>query len=162
MPQSKIAVYAGSFDPMTLGHLDVLTRAAKLFDRVIVGVGVNSNKPPVFSVEERLEIIRTIAHECKNVTVLAFTGLVVEFARQQGACCIVRGLRSEADFSFEMPMAQMNRHLANDIEVVFLPTTEAYCYVSSSLVREVASYGGSVRTLVPPLVADKLAEKFKR
>lgn len=157
----RIAIYPGSFDPMTLGHLDVLQRAAKLFDEVVVGVGVNSQKPTLFSTAERVEMIELMSRDFGNVMVRAFSGLVVDFAKDLGACAMIRGLRSEADFSFEMPMAQMNRQLAKHLEVLFMPTTERYCYISSSLVREVAAYKGDVSPMVPALVADKLAEKFQ-
>ena len=157
----KIAIYPGSFDPMTLGHLDILERASRLFDEVIVGVGINSQKPACFTAEERVQMLAAVSSSMGNVSVKSFSGLVVDFAAASGAQAMVRGLRSEADFSFEMPMAQMNRQLAKSLEVVFLPTTEKYCYISSSLVREVAAYQGDVSSMVPPLVASKLSEKFQ-
>ena len=155
----KTAVYPGSFDPFTLGHLDVLERATAIFDKVVVAVLENPAKTPLFSVEERIEMIREsmAANGNDKVEVAAFDGLTVEFAQEVGATSIVRGLRAGSDFESEFQMALMNRKLAPDITTVFLMTSFANVFLSSSLIKEVARLGGDVGFAVPPSVAGRLA-----
>jgi pantetheine-phosphate adenylyltransferase len=159
------AVYPGTFDPITNGHLDILERALALFDRVIVAIGVNERKQPLFSVEERHTYIRDAMAELGHHDRLEFTsfsGLLVDLCRAKGATVIVRGLRALADFEYEFQFAHMNRRLAPGIDSVFLMTDERNHYVSSSLVKEVASLGGDVTGLVPPAVQRALVEKFRK
>ena len=153
----KIAIYPGSFDPFTLGHLDILERASGIFDRVIVAVLRNPNKTPLFSVDERMEMIRESVDGNERVSVDAFEGLTVEFAQRVGAAAIVRGLRATSDFESEFQMALFNRKLAPGVTTVFLMTSFANVFLSSSLVKEVASHGGDVEFAVPPSVATRLA-----
>jgi len=161
----KVAVYPGTFDPITNGHLDILERALALFDRVIVTIAVNQRKQPLFTVEERIGFIRAamnaLGHD-DRLDYTSFDGLLVDFARDKGATVIVRGLRALADFEYEFQFAHMNRRLAPGIDSVFLMTDERNHYVSSSLVKEVASLGGDVTGLVPPDVQRALAEKFRK
>lgn len=153
----KIAVYPGSFDPFTLGHLDILERACGIFDRVIVGVLRNPGKTPMFTVEERMEMIRESLEGDGRIDVDSFEGLTVEFARAVGAVAIVRGLRATSDFESEFQMALFNRKLAPGVTTVFLMTSFANVFLSSSLIKEVASHGGDVEFAVPPSVAHRLA-----
>ena len=139
----KIAVFAGSFDPFTLGHEDIVNQALRVFSRLIIGVGQSGSKKPLFSADERVTIIKEIFETRPEVSVEAFEGLVVDFARSRNASCLVRGLRTEADFSYEMPMAMTNQKIADDIQTVF-PTKSQYAYVSSSLVKELGIHGGDV------------------
>ena len=145
------AVYPGTFDPVTNGHLDVITRAAKLFDCVIVGVLHNSAKSPLFSVEERVNILTKVTETVPNIRVASFSGLSIDFARENKANAIVRGLRAITDFDFELQMAQTNRVLAPDIDTMFLTTSLEYAYLSSTTVKEVAVFGGDITKFVPPL-----------
>lgn len=156
----RIAVYPGSFDPATNGHLDVLTRAAGIFDQVIVCVFRNAGKTPVFTPEERVEMLREATSHLPNVTVDMSADLTVRFAREAGAKVIIKGVRVMSDFESELKMAQMNKHLAPDIETVFITTATEYAFVSSSLVKEVASYGGNIAGLVPDSVAQRLRQRF--
>lgn len=156
----RIAVYPGSFDPATNGHLDVLSRAAGIFDRLIVCVFRNAGKTPVFSPEERVEMLREATAHLPNVAVDMSDDLTVRFAQQAGATVIIKGLRVMSDFENELKMAQMNKHLAPEIETVFMTTATEYAFVSSSLVKEVAGYGGDVTGLVPDSVARRLRERF--
>jgi pantetheine-phosphate adenylyltransferase len=158
---SRIAVYAGSFDPITHGHEDLILRSLAFVDRVLVAVAVNVAKEPLFSVEERVALIRQ-AVQHPAVEVHAFEGLLVDFARAAGAAVLLRGLRAMSDFEYEYQMALMNRELAPAMETVFLVPTGDLTYVSSSLVREVARFGGDVSRLVHPAVADALRAKFPR
>jgi len=160
--QNTVAIYPGSFDPMTNGHLDIIQRGAKLFDEVIVAVLVNSEKAPLFTAEERVEMMRTILKE-NGVTVRVdtFGGLLVTYAQKQKAQVIVRGIRAVSDYEYELQMALMNRRLEPRIETVFMMPSEAYSYLSSRLVREVFKLGGSVEGLVPPLVEKMLRSKIK-
>lgn len=158
----RVAVYPGSFDPITNGHVDIIQRGARLFDRIIVAVLVNPDKQPLFSVEERVETAREVFRGEPEVEVDAFEGLLIDFARQRRASVIVRGLRAVSDFEFEFQMALMNRRLAPDIETVFMMPAEAYTYISSRLVREVFTLGGTVQGLVPDLVEARLRRKFAR
>jgi len=157
-----IAIYPGSFDPITNGHLDIIQRGAKLFDEVIISILVNPEKAPLFTLEERVAMIHTILNDqFSNVKVDTFEGLLVEYAMRQNAQVIVRGIRAVSDYEYELQMALMNRRLEPRIETVFMMPAEAYSYLSSRLVREVFKFGGSVEGLVPPLVQQKLTEKMK-
>lgn len=163
MPVSmkRLAIYPGSFDPPTLGHLDVIRRASNLFDELIVAVGVNSSKTPLLSLEKRVEGLRLSAAHIPNVRVDSFSGLLIEYVRAQNSKAIVRGLRATADFEYEFQMALMNRRLASDIETVFLMTNSEHSYLSSSMVREVAQLGGKFTELVPEPVAKLVEEALK-
>jgi pantetheine-phosphate adenylyltransferase len=156
---ARLAICPGSFDPLTNGHLDIIRRGARLFDRVVVAILGNVEKQPLFSVEERLEIARTVFAGLPGVEVDAFEGLLVEYARRRGASAIIRGLRAISDFEYEMQMALMNRRLHDDVETVFMMPAESYSYVSSRLVKEVFALGGNVTGLVPPLVEARLRDK---
>jgi len=159
----SIAVYPGTFDPITNGHLDILTRALNLVDRVIVTVAPNLRKQPLFSADERIQFIRdAMPHAGARLEFEKFDGLLVDFCRQRGATVIVRGLRALADFEYEFQFAHMNRRLAPGVDTVFFMTDERNHYVSSSLVKEVASLGGDVTGLVPPAVVAALAAKYQR
>jgi pantetheine-phosphate adenylyltransferase len=158
-PTKKVAVYAGSFDPVTLGHLDVARRAAHLFDRVIVGVAQRPDKHPLFTLRERVELIRESVKDLPGVEVEGFHGLLVDFVRRKGACAVVRGLRAVMDFDYEFQMALTNRKLAAQVETVFFVPSEKYFYLSSSLVRELACVGGQLSCFVPPAVERALARK---
>ena len=158
----KIAIYPGSFDPITNGHLDIIMRGAKLFDVLIVAVLVNAEKAPLFTAAERVEMIRALIKDpITNVRVDTFDGLLVEYARRQKVNVIVRGVRAVSDYEFELQMALMNRRLEPSIETVLMMPSEAYSYVSSRIVREVFSFGGSVDGLVHPLVKKRMAEKIR-
>ncbi len=156
------AIYPGSFDPITKGHLDVIRRAAKLFDEVVVAVAFNDQKKTLFRAEERVSMIEEVVQGEANILVARFDGLLVEFARDQQAVAVVRGLRAVSDFEFEFQMALMNRKLEPTIETVFLTPREEYTYLSSRIVKEIARLGGSVEAFVPSSVAKALAERFKR
>jgi pantetheine-phosphate adenylyltransferase len=156
----RIAVYPGSFDPLTNGHLDILARGRRLADRVIVGILDHEEKTPLFTVEERMAMIREIVGGDTSISVSSFTGLLVEFAMRSGATIIVRGLRAVSDYEYELQMALMNRRLAPGIETVFLMAKEEYSYVSSRLVKELARLGGDVTGLVPNLVRQRLGDRF--
>lgn len=158
-PSPRIALFPGTFDPLTNGHLDLIRRAAGLFDRVVVSVLVNADKRPLFSVPERMHAIRASTTALPNVTVESFGGLLVAHARETGASVLVRGVRGVADFEYEWQMALMNRHLDSGIDTVFLMPSEQNTYVSSRLVREIAALGGRVDDLVPPAVADLIAAR---
>ena len=159
---TRIAIYPGSFDPPTRGHEDVIRRSLRLADRVIVAVATNSAKQPLFSIEERLAMLRAAVPDEPNVSFEAFDGLLAEFAVRVGATLIVRGLRAVGDFEYEFQMALMNRRLHPSLETVFLVPAVDLTYLSSSLVREVARYGGDVSGLVPASVADALTARFRR
>ena len=154
------AVYPGTFDPFTRGHLDLVERALRLFPRVIVAIADNPQKTPLFSTEERRAIIQDATRHLHGLEIDAFHGLLVNYARDRGAKAVIRGLRAVSDFEIEFQMALMNRKLADSIETVFLMPHEAYTYLSSRLVKEVASLGGQVDELVPPLAARLLKERF--
>jgi pantetheine-phosphate adenylyltransferase len=157
----KIAIYPGTFDPITNGHLDILERALKLFDKVIITIARNSSKSPLFSEKERLEMIKKTVRSMKGVEADSFDGLLVEYARKKKATAIVRGLRAISDFEYELQMALMNRKLKEEVVTVFLMPNEKYTYLNSSIVRVIAQYGGDVSDFVPPHVGKKLAEKFR-
>ncbi len=154
-----VAIYPGSFDPLTNGHLSLIQRSLKMFDRLIVAIAVNPKKTPLFSEEERRTLIRDAIQD-DRVEVDAFHGLLVDYVRRRNVGVIVRGLRAVSDFEFEFQLANMNRKLAPDVETVFMMTGEDYFYISSNLVREVASFGGDVTGLVPPNVNEGLKAKF--
>jgi pantetheine-phosphate adenylyltransferase len=156
----KIAIYPGSFDPITNGHLDILERALKLFDKVIICVAMNSAKKPVFDVEDRLVLIRNAIRKYKNVEVDSFTGLLVEYARRRKATAVVRGLRATSDFEYELQMALMNRKLYEDLVTVFLMSNEKYIYLNSNIVREIARHRGPINKFVPKAVEKALRKKF--
>ena len=158
----RVAVYAGSFDPITLGHHDLIQRSLRFVDRVVVALAVNVNKQPLFSVEERLEFIRLSVEDDPRVEVRYFEGLLVDFVREVGANLILRGVRAVSDFEYEYQMALMNRHLADGVETVFMVPSIETTYVSSSLVRQVARFRGNVSDLVHPRVAEALVRKFAR
>ncbi len=157
----KIAVYPGSFDPITNGHVDIIKRGLRMFDELIVLIAYNPNKKTLFSVEERLEMIREVIKDCKNVRVDCFDGLLVDFVRNAGANVILRGLRALSDFEYEFQLALINRRLNRDIETVFLMTGYKWFYTSSTIINEAASLGGSVKGLVPEIVNQKLLEKYR-
>jgi pantetheine-phosphate adenylyltransferase len=156
----QIAIYPGSFDPVTFGHIDILERACVLFDKVVIALAVNPDKRPLFSLEERREMILEAALHLPNVEVLETEGLMVDFARRIGAVALIRGLRAVSDFEFEFQMALMNRKLEPRLITVFLMPHDNYTYLNSSIVREVANFGGDVSQFVPPGVARRLKEKF--
>jgi pantetheine-phosphate adenylyltransferase len=158
---SLVAVYPGTFDPITNGHVDIVRRALALFDRVIVAVAENVRKAPLFSLEERSQMIRASIGEDPRVEVDSFTGLLVEYAQQRKARVLIRGLRAIADFEYEFQFAHMNRHLAPGVETVFLMTSEESFYVSSSLVKEVATMGGDITRIAPPAVVEAFKRKLK-
>lgn len=156
---SRIAVYPGSFDPLTNGHVDIIERGARLFDSIVVAVLTNVEKHALFDADERVAMLREAFAGHRNVEVDTFGGLLVDYARHRRASVIVRGLRAVSDFEYEMQMALMNRHLSADIETVFMMPAEQYTYVSSRLVKEVVSLGGSVAGLVPPVVEERLRRR---
>jgi len=154
------AIYPGSFDPITNGHLDVLSRAARLFDEVIMAVAINQSKQVLFSVKERVELLKASCQHLPNVRVASFNGLLVDFARQSEAKAVIRGLRAVSDFEFEFQMALMNRSLEPELEALFLMPSEEYSYISSRMVKEVARLGGEVSRFVPKCVEDALKTRF--
>lgn len=156
-----IAIYPGSFDPVTNGHLDIISRAARIFDRVIVAVGRQANKKPLFSTEERVEMLRAVTADLPNVEVDSFDGLLVRYVRRRGANIIVRGLRAISDFDYEFQLTLTTKKLDNGIETLFMMTSSEYSFLSSSIVKEVASYGGCIRGMVPEVVEAKLREKYR-
>jgi pantetheine-phosphate adenylyltransferase len=156
------AIYPGSFDPVTNGHLDVVERARKLFDEVIVAVASNDEKQALFSLQQRLELLRQTIGRIDNIRVAQFEGLLVDFARAQKVHAVIRGLRAVSDFEFEFQMALMNRKLESDLETIFLMPKEEYTYLSSRLVKEIARLGGDVSNFVPSAVACALAKKFSK
>lgn len=157
----RTAVYPGTFDPVTFGHMDVVRRAAELFDEVIIGVLNNSAKTPLFSVEERVKMLEEVTKDLPNVEVKSFGGMTVDFARECGANALVRGLRAITDFEYELQIAQLNRVMDPDIDTVFLTTNLKYAYLSSSSVKEVAAYGGDISHFVTPYVENEVHNKLK-
>ncbi len=160
--QKVKAIYPGSFDPTTNGHLDVIARAARIFDHLVVAVLNNSEKSALFSVTERVEMLTEAVHHFENVSVATFNGLMVDFARQQEAHAVVRGIRAISDYEYEFQMALMNRRLAPELETVFMMPAEKYSYVSSRLIKEVFRLGGSIEGLVPPNILARLRERATR
>ena len=155
------AIYPGSFDPVTYGHLDIIKRAAMITDELIVGILQNKSKNSLFSVEERVTMLNEVTKEIENVKIVPFEGLLVDFARQMDAKVIVRGLRAITDFEYELQMSQTNRKLDSDVETLFLTTSLEYSYLSSTTVKEVASFGGDITQFVPEFVAKQVTEKIK-
>ena len=158
----KIAVYPGSFDPITNGHVDIIERGLRMFDEIIVLLSYNPNKKSLFSVEERLAMITEVIKDSKNVRVDCFNGLLVDYVKNNGANVILRGLRALSDFEYEFQLALINRRLNREIETVFLMTGYKWFYTSSTIINEAASFGGSVTGLVPDIVDRKLREKYKK
>ena len=157
--QPRIAIYPGSFDPLTSGHVDIIERGARIFDSIIVAILANVEKKPLFTENERVSIIRDVFKQTTNVQVETFDGLLVDYAQRKKASVLVRGLRAVSDFEYEFQMALMNRHLAPGIETVFMMPDEKYTYISSRLIKEVFMLGGAIDGLVPPIVEDKLKRK---
>jgi pantetheine-phosphate adenylyltransferase len=158
---SRVAIYPGSFDPLTSGHVDIIERGSRIFDSIIVAILANVEKTPLFSEKERIEIIREVFKDRANVKVETFNGLLVDYAKQKEAHVIVRGLRAVSDFEYEFQMALMNRHLEPSLETVFMMPAEQYTYISSRLIKEVFTLGGEISGLVPPIVEEKLRAKQK-
>lgn len=158
----RIAIYPGSFDPVTYGHIDLIKRATQIFDEVIVAVADNSRKKPLFSLKERLEMIKEATRDIKNIRVESFDGLVVDFARAKKINVIIRGLRMISDFEYEFQMALTNRRLAEDVETIFLMPSEGYSFLSSTLLKEAASLGADISSFVPKFVEKKLKEQLKK
>ena len=156
----NIAIYPGSFDPITNGHLDIITRGAKIYDKLIVAVLVNMDKKCLFTIEERVKLIKRVTKHIDNVEVLSFDGLLVDFAKLHNSKVILKGLRTMSDFEYEFQMALMNSKLDSDIETVFMMTSSAYSYVSSSSVKQVAKFGGNISGLVPEKLISEVKEKF--
>lgn len=158
--EMKTAVYPGSFDPVTIGHLDIIERAAKQFDKLVIGVLQNDAKHPLFSVQERVEMLTEVTAGIENITVCSFEGLLVDFARQEQASVIVRGLRAVTDFEYEVQLAQANYRLYDGADTVFFASSPQYGYISSSAAREVAHYGGDLSLFVPQQVKEKVYSKY--
>lgn len=156
------AVYPGTFDPVTNGHLDLIKRSAALFDELVIAILSNTDKAPMFSIEERVEMLKNVVADMPHVSVTTFGGLLVDFAEQIQASVIVRGIRAVSDYEYELQMALMNRRLSSKVETVFMMPAEAYSYLSSRLVKEISALGGSVRGLVPPIVERRLKRKHGR
>lgn len=161
MNPRRSAVYPGTFDPITNGHEDLVRRAAGIFDRVVIGIAANPNKTPTFPLDVRVDLARRVLDDVANVTVLGYPGLTVDFAREQGCGVVIRGLRAVSDFEFEFQLANMSRHLAPDVDYVFLTPKEQFTFISSTLVREIAALGGDVSRFVHPIVAEALAARRK-
>lgn len=157
----RTAIYPGSFDPVTLGHLDIIERASQVMDHLIVGVLNNNAKSPLFSVEERVKMLKEVTAHLPNVEIQSFGGLLVDFAVQSNADVIVRGLRAITDFEYELQMSQTNRKIAPNVDTIFFTTNLKYAYLSSSIVKEVAMYGGNIDEFVPPVIAGYIRRKFE-
>jgi pantetheine-phosphate adenylyltransferase len=157
----RLAVYAGSFDPVTLGHLDLIERAAALFSDVVVAIGVHPSRNPLFSIDDRLRLVKTVSLHLSNVSVESFDGLLIDYCRAKGARVIVRGLRAATDFEYELQIAHANADLCPEIDTIFLPTRTKNGFISASLVREIASHGGDVSRYAPAVVSEALKKKFK-
>ena len=156
----KIAVYPGTFDPITNGHLSILTRALKIFDKLIIAILNNPHKAPLFSLDERISMIKQVLKDKSNIEIDSFDGLLVDYVVQKGSNVIIRGLRALSDFEYEFQMALMNRKLDRDVQSIFLMTDYKWFYTSSTIIKEAASLGGDISGLVPPLICQKLKEKF--
>ncbi len=159
MNPKRSAFYPGTFDPITNGHVDLVRRAAGIFDRVVIGIAANPGKAPLFSSDARVDLARRVLADVPNVTVIGYAGLTVDLAREQGCGIVIRGLRAVSDFEFEFQLANMSRHLAPDVDYVFLTPKEQFTFISSTLVREIALLGGDVSRFVPPIVAEALASR---
>lgn len=157
----KIGIYPGSFDPVTLGHLDIIERSSKLFDKLIVAVLINSGKKALFSVEDRVKMIEDATKDIPNVEVTSFDGLFVDFAKKMNATTSVRGLRAVSDFEYELQMSQINRHMSSELDTIFLSTDIKYAYLSSSIVKEIASLKGDIKDFVPANVIPLIEDKYK-
>ena len=157
----NIAIYPGSFDPCTNGHLDIIERSSSIFEKVIVAILVNSSKTPTFTVEERVELLKAATAHIPNVEVMCFNGLLAQFAEQQGAKVIIKGLRAVSDFEYEFQMSLTNAKLNPNVETLFMTTKSENMYLSSSIVREVARYGGSVEDMVPSVILEQIYKKFQ-
>ncbi|MCH8003714.1 MAG: pantetheine-phosphate adenylyltransferase [Nanoarchaeota archaeon] len=158
----KTAVYPGSFDPVTNGHIDIIKRALKIFDKIIIAVGDNPGKKSTFTIEERMDMLKECVKNLKNVEVDSFTGLLLNYVKSKNSKIIIRGLRAVSDFEFEFQRALMNRVVDNEIETIFIMTKEDYVYLNSSIVKEMAMFNGNVNGLVPEIVEKKLKEKFSK
>jgi len=156
------AMYPGTFDPFTNGHNDLVRRACRIFDQVVIAIAANPGKAPLFTLEQRVDLTQRVLADVPNVEVTGYTGLTVDFARQRGLNVIMRGLRAVSDFEFEFQLATMSRHLNGEVETVFLTPTEQFNFISSTLIREIASLGGNVREFVHPIIAEALADRFAR
>ncbi|MBR2696564.1 MAG: pantetheine-phosphate adenylyltransferase [Parasporobacterium sp.] len=156
------AIYPGTFDPVTYGHLDIIQRSAKLVDELIVGVLTNIGKTPLFSPEERVAMLKDAVKDIENVKVMAFDGLLIEFAKKQKASFVVRGLRAVTDFEYELQLSLTNRVLSSEVDTIFLTTSLKYAYLSSSTVKEVAAFGGDISKFVPKKVAKKIEERYSK
>ena len=157
---STIAIYPGTFDPITLGHVDIVVRASPMFDQVILAVAGSTSKNTIFSVEERIELASKVLEKIKNVKIIQFNGLMVDCAKENNASVILRGLRAVSDFEYEFQLAGMNRKLMPEADTIFLPTSQKYTYISSSLVREIAKFGGDITDFVPKIVKNVLIDKL--
>ncbi|MHB1419499.1 MAG: pantetheine-phosphate adenylyltransferase [Bacillota bacterium] len=159
----RIAVYPGTFDPVTNGHLDIIQRAARMFNKLIIAVARDNNKKALFTLDERTDLLRKVTSQYPNVTVESYSGLSVEFVKSRGACAMVRGLRAISDFEYELQIYLMNKKLSEDVETVFLMTASDYSFISSSMIKQVANLGGCIKGLVPELVEEAIVEKlFKK
>lgn len=158
----RIAIYPGSFDPVTLGHLDIIKRASAVFDKLIVAVMHNQNKVPMFDTEERMELLRRTINDLPNVEITSFGGLLADYARQQDACAIIKGLRAVSDFEYEFQMALANRKLNPELDTVFLMTSAEYMYLSSSVVKDIAVHGGNVAGFVPAEILDDIMLRTRK
>lgn len=158
----KIAIYPGTFDPITNGHVDLVERGLRIFDEIIIAIATAQKKQPLFTIRERLNLIESAVKGCKNVRVESFDGLLVEYVKSRNGIAVIRGLRAVSDFEYELQMALMNRRLDLKIETVFMMPSEEYSFLTSTMVKEVASFGGSVKGLVPEIVEKALRSKFKR
>ncbi len=158
----KVGIYAGSFDPITLGHLDVIKRASRIVDKLVIGVLNNTSKTPSFTSEERVELIRRVTKDIPNVEVETFDGLTVDFAKKKNARILVRGLRAVTDFEYELQIAQLNHKLDSDIDTIFLTTSVEYSYLSSSIVKEIAHFGGDISRFVPKEVLNDIVDKLAK
>ena len=159
---NKTVICPGSFDPVTLGHLDVITRASKLFDRVIVGVLVNSSKKPIFSIDERIELLKEVTEHLNNVEIVGFNGLLAQYCEEHGVDAIVKGLRAVTDFEYEFQMALANKKLNTELDTVFLMTDQKYLFLSSTIVRDIARHGGDISELVSEEVREDILKKLDR
>lgn len=157
----RTAVYPGSFDPVTNGHLDIIERAGRVFDRVVVGVLNNAGKSPMFSIEERVEMLKKVTGHIKNIEIDSFEGLLVDFVKLKDASVIIKGLRTVADFEYEFQMALLNKALNPEYETIFMMTDSKYSYISSSMVKELAGFGGNLAGLVPAKIISKINQKYK-
>jgi len=157
-----IAVYPGTFDPVTNGHIDLVERSLRIFNELIIAIAANPKKQPLFSLEERVKMFKAVTAKYKNVLIEGFDGLLVDYVKRKNAVAIIRGLRAVSDFEYEMQMALMNRRLDNSIETVYLMPSEEYSFITSTIVKEAASYGGDVSTLVPKIVVEKLTKKIRK